>query len=267
VLSGSPLADGVPVVVQKDTPLSETVGVIEETLPIAFVVGAGDSELTVATQGLPVRFYATLGPETFTATDARYNAWVAAIDPALRAIQGTAPEHDAVLNALVDWLYFDAEVSYDTRYGASAYVSYRGDDWTRANFQFSDFLERRMGPVVNCTDCAAILGAYANMLGAVLDYTIILQNFPLNQIKGIGLDEFTNCPFGRGGCGFSYHAVTTDDAGGTIWDATLALDGDADPYSAPNEELLVQTISGEEYLDRLTDGDAVYKYQSQGTIQ
>jgi hypothetical protein len=62
--------------------------------------------------------------------------------------------------------------------------------------------------------------------------------------------------------------VTTDDGGLTIWDATLALDGDLDPRSAPSTELLVQTIDGEEYLERLVrNGFADYYYESRGTIQ
>lgn len=267
VLSGLPLTAGTPIVLQKDTALSETLGVIEDTLQLRFTVDDDGAPLTIATQALPYRFYATFGDETFTEEDVRYHAWVAAIDPALRGIAGTVPEHDAVVDALVAWIYLDAGLRYDTRWGASVYVEYRDDRWNQAHFLFSDFLERRMGTIVNCTDCAAILGAYANMLGAELNYTIILQNFPLNQIKAIGVDAFTACPFGPSYCGFSYHAVTTDDAGGTIWDATLALDGDDAPNAAPSTELLVQTIDGVEYLDRLTDGAAYYRYESQGTLQ
>jgi hypothetical protein len=268
VISGVPIRPGVQVVLQKQEPLSATIGVVEDTIDLRFT--AADSRgqsITIASQALPVRMYATLGASGFSAGTDLYHPWVAAIDPALRGIDGTVPEHDAVIDALTEWVYTQADLTYDTRYGASAYVDY-GRRWDTAKFFFSDFLDRNFGRVVNCTDCASILLTYANMLGARLSYTIILENFSLNQIKSIGGTRFTNCPFGPSGCGFSYHAVTTDDAGGTIWDATLTLDGDDDPSAAPNTELLVQHIAGDEYLDRLVmTGSAAYYYESQGTIQ
>jgi hypothetical protein len=83
----------------------------------------------------------------------------------------------------------------------------------------------------------------------------------LNFIKSIGATDYTHCPFGSQGCGFSYHAVTTPDDAETIYDATLALDGDDDPGAAPFTELLVQTIDGQEYLDRLVmSGNASYMH-------
>jgi hypothetical protein len=110
--------------------------------------------------------------------------------------------------------------------------------------------------------------AYANMIGIPLNYRIVGWNFNLNQILAIGGDDFTNCPFGRGGCGFSYHAVTGGLGYGQIWDATLALDGDSNPTELPAETLLVQGVDEDEYLDRLVkSGQAEYVYESQGTMQ
>lgn len=106
------------------------------------------------------------------------------------------------------------------------------------------------------------------MIGVTLSYTIITPSFNLNYIKAIGGDSFDHCPFGNGGCGFSYHAVTTPDDAGFICDATLALDGDEDPGSYPGEELLVQAITGEEYLDRLVmSGRTNYRYTQKETLQ
>lgn len=262
-LSGSPLVAGVPVVLQRDAAIANGPGVVEETLAIELVAG----EWTIGVQHVPMRIYALFDEPDFDEAGERYHPWVAVVDPALRAIEGVAPDHDRVVDALVDWIYYEQGLKYDTRYGASAYVNYRYSSWDQANFYLADFLARRYGSTVNCTDCAAILGAYANMVGARLNYTIILRDFPLNFIRAIGYDEHTRCPFGSTGCGFSYHAVTTDDGGGTIWDATLALDGDADPATAPNTVLGVKSIPGDEYLDRLSDGNPDYQYESQGTIQ
>lgn len=263
VISGNPMADGVPVVLQKVDALATTPGVVEGELVVRFEAGGK----TFGSQAVPYRAYALFAAPTWDASGPEYTAWVAAVDPALRGIQGVEPTSSAVIDALVEWIYFESGLSYDTVAGASAYTTYT-NGWLDAEFSFTAFLERRRGTIVNCTDCASILLTYANMVGARLDYTIILENFQLNQIKAIGGDEFSNCPFGSWGCGFSYHAVTTNDAGGTIWDATLALDGDEDPGSLPSEELLVQTIDGEEYLDRLVmSGRAKYQDQDQGSIK
>jgi hypothetical protein len=203
----------------------------------------------------------------FERTEPRYSPWVAAIDPALRAIDGTAPEHDAVVNALVEWVYTELDLEYDTQWGASYYTEYRQNDWERGHFQFEAFLERSYGSVVNCSDSASILSAYANMVGAHLNYVILLEDFALNFIQAIGGDSFTQCPFGPWGCGFSYHAMTTDDGGETIWDATLALDGDELPGSTPNTAMLVRAVPGAEYLWRLSPDSAEYDHEAQVTIE
>ena len=77
-----------------------------------------------------------------------------------------------------------------------------------------------------------------------------------------------HCPFGKPwGCGFSYHAVTTLDDAATIWDATLALDGDKDPTSAPSTELMVHGIPGADYLYRLSPDDTYFDNIDQGTLR
>jgi hypothetical protein len=202
------------------------------------------------------------------AADLRYQPWLAAIDPALRAIDGVAPTAHDVTNALVEFIYRELGLEYDTDWGASSYVSYTGRDYSGAHFDMSSFLSRSRGSVINCTDAAAILQAYANMLGVDLSYAIVTPGFNLNYIKAIGGDTFTHCPFGGGGCGFSYHAVTTTDDAATIYDATLALDGDEDPSQSPSTEMLVQGIDGDAYRSRLVmSGSPNYRYIQKGTIQ
>jgi hypothetical protein len=248
VMGSDRVSAGRAITLMRDAPLGDTLGVTDELLTLRFSVGEDE----VAQQAFPLRAYRLLGPATFGSEDRRYNPWMAAIDPALRALEGTPAEHDRVADAVVDWVYHDLGLAYDIE----------------PHFYFSDFLLRANGSIVNCTDSGNITTTYSNMLGAELHHLIILENFDLNEIKAIGIEDYTSCPFGPFGCGFSYHAVTTDDGGETIWDATLALDGDGDPGSGPYDELLVQTIDGEEYLSRLVrDGSADYYYESQGTIQ
>ncbi len=269
VLDDTPLVDGATVTLQRDEPLGTTLGVTEETLTVGVEAVDGDgARWAIASVAMPWRVYRVLEAPTWVEADGeRYDPWVAAVDPALRALEGTAPVREVALDALVRWVFQDGGLAYDTQYGASAYTTYAGGNWSRANFDMTSFLSRKYGVIVNCTDCAGIIVAFGNMLGAHVDYAIIGSNFDLNYILAIGGSEYTHCPFGPGGCGFSYHAVTTDTDNELIWDATLALDGDDDPGSAPHTELLVQSIPADEYLERLAKTRAGYVYQSQGTLQ
>jgi hypothetical protein len=238
--------------------------VVEEDAELQLLVG----EALVMQQAVPLRMYALLGAQNFERSGDAYGHWLAAIDPALRTLDGIEPTNTALLDGLVEFIFDDLGLRYDTQYGASAYVSYRGGSWTRAHFDFSSFLDRRNGSVINCTDAAAILGAYTNMLGGDLSYLILNPGFNLNYILAIGGSEFTSCPFGGDRCGFSYHAVTSPDGGDSIYDATLAIDGDGDPKNTPNTEVLVQGISGPDYKAAIVrDGSPDYHSESKGTIQ
>ncbi len=269
VLDDTALTDGGTVTLQRNDALGSTLGVTEETLQIGVeAVDAQGERWPVASLPMPWRVYRVLDAPTWDEEDGeRYDPWVAAVDPALRAIEGTEPVREAALDALVRWVFEDGGLAYDTEYGASAYTTYVQGDWNRANFDMTSFLARKYGMIVNCTDCAGIIVGFGNMLGAHVDYAIIGWDFDLNYILAIGGTEYDHCPFGGRSCGFSYHAVTTNTDNDLIWDATLALDGDDDPGSAPHTELLVQSIPADEYLERLSKTRAGYVYQAQGTLQ
>jgi hypothetical protein len=264
VLEGSPLVPGAAVVLQRDEPLGDTVGVSELTLELA--LSAGGDPLGV--QILPLRIYRLLDVSAFVGAQDPYRPWAPVVEQALVAIDGAPAEPYAVVDALVEFVYNDLGLTYDTDFGASAYSEYSGWSYQDPHFLLSDFLVRRFGSVINCSDAGNILGAYANMVGARLDHLILSPGFDLNYIHAIGTAEHTRCPFGVGGCGFNYHAVTTIPESGAIWDATLALDGDAAPGASPSIDLMVQAISGAEYLDRLVrSGDPQYQNQAQETLQ
>jgi hypothetical protein len=269
-LDDAPMSDGGWVTLQRDLPLSEdgTVGITEEEVVLEFVVEDKSGPQVIGQQVLPMRFFRMLGEPTFGWEGSKYNPWAAPMFELLQYIEGTPAEHDEVANAVVDYVYHELGLAYDIERGASAYSDYSGWGWNDPHFYFTEFLDREWGTIINCTDAGNLTTTYANMVGAELRHLIILESFALKEIKGIGLDYFTSCPFGPGGCGFSYHAVTTDDSGETIWDATLMLDGDDDPGEAPHEEMPVFAVDGEEYLDRLShDGDTYYDYENRGTIQ
>jgi hypothetical protein len=262
--STDPLTADQPIVLVRDTALDSTLGITEEEVVFTFSF----EDIVLGVQRLPLRMYRVLDESQFDAPAERYEPWVAIVDPALTAIEGTPAETDVVLDALVDFVYFDLGLEYDTVAGASFYSTYQAGFFDGPHFYLSDFLARKDGNVVNCSDSANILGAYANMVGVRLDHLIIEPGFDLNYIQAIGYTTFTSCPFGPGGCGFSYHAVTTYPAAYQIWDATLALDGDDDSGSPPHVELLVQSIDGAEYLERLVrSGNTEYGHQAQETLE
>lgn len=214
-----------------------------------------------ATQSAKLRVYGVLGNEI--GTSAPNLPWVAVVDAATARVAGKSVDPAAIRAALVQLVYEEMGLRYDRKAGASAYTSYTGG-YASARFELASFLKRSRGDVVNCTDCASILSTYTNMIGVKLHYAIIGWSFSLNPILGIG-GTTPGSPFDSGRYAFNYHAVTTHDATKTINDATLALDGDVDPKSAPFSKKLVQNVPGSEYLTRLSPGAPEYKYVDQVT--
>ncbi len=262
VLSGSPVQFGVPIEIQWTDAAALTVE--EGDITVRFHVAGHE----VTTLAVPYRMYRLLGPVDMGREGLTYHAWTSMIDPALRAIDGVEAEHDAVASAVTEWVYYDLGLTYDTMFGASKYSEYGGFSWDEPRFYARDFLTRAFGNVINCSDAGNIVITYANMLGAPLHHIVILENYDLNFLLAIGGDDFVSCPFGPGVCGFSYHAVATDDGAVTVWDATAAVDGDEDPGQTPNTLLLVQALTGEDYLFRLVrSGFAEYDYESVVELQ
>lgn len=218
-------------------------------------------------QSVTLRFYGVLGNTQGMTTPNL--PWVAVVDEATQAIAGSASDAEGARAALVKHVYEKMGLTYDRRSGASAYTRYSGTGgWGTATFSLAEFLKRSRGRVVNCSDCGSILSTYANMIGAKSRYAIIGWNFKLNPILGIGATMFGS-PFDSGRLGFSYHAVTTPDATLHIDDATLAVDGDMDPKTAPHTKQLVQSLTGDDYLTRLSptfgSGTPAYQYKDQST--
>lgn len=252
-----------PITLRLEKSPVETVNRYDLTLKWSFEAKGDDGWKAIpgATQEAKVRVYGVLGNEIGTA--APNLPWVAVVDEATAKIGGATKDAAEVRKILVQYVFEEMSLRYDRRSGASAYTAYPSG-YVSARFDLTSFLKRSRGNVVNCTDCASILSSYSNMVGAGLHYAIIGFNFSLNPIMGIGSTAYGS-PFESGRMGFSYHAVTTHDASKTINDATLALDGDTDPKVAPQMKMLVQNVSGSEYLTRLSPGVPEYKYADQIT--
>lgn len=216
-----------------------------------------------ATQSATFRVYGVLG-NTQGASSPQL-PWVALVDEATHAIGGKATDADGARSILVKHVFKEMGLAYDRRSGASAYTySTSADGFTNDVFALSSFTKRSYGNIVNCSDCGSILSTYANMIGAELHYCIIGWDFSLNPIEGIGSTTFGS-PFDSGRFGFRYHAVTSPDKSAHIFDATLAVDGDSDPTDSTYTEQLVQGLTGDDYLHRLSPGTPAWKYVDQTT--
>jgi hypothetical protein len=112
-------------------------------------------------------------------------------------------------------------------------------------FDCSAFLERLRGGIgngrfVNCSDCAAIVATFANVLGCDLWQSKMggLQPFPLNPTRSIGSRFWQSaCTVGA----FATHEVAWKGAcleDDELYDACLEIDGDTDPTRAPHTPLL-----------------------------
>jgi hypothetical protein len=201
------------------------------------------------------RIYALAGPPVLASDDVPHRAWVDVVDTATRWANGEALLPEEVAGALVEGVYYDLGLRYDNVEGASAYTWYAGDAFGEAQFDLSAFRTRQYGSTINCSDAASILETYAGMVGVDLRYHILLSEFgdgfDLNFIRAIGFDAFDETPFLGDRGAFRYHAVV-GPASGTIFDATLALDGDGDATTAPHVVLLPVDLPQAQYLEALS---------------
>ena len=169
------------------------------------------------------------------------NPWTEALDYACAWAAGTKNRDDAAA-AITQQINANLGLAYDMAAGASHYTSN-----FLAIFELTQFLAylkngTGLGPIVNCTDCATITTTFSNLVGCDLHASKMGSGFALTPIKGIGQPGF-GCP--NWGCSFSFHEVAWKGANGNpdpIFDACLRVDGDTNPWAAPNVALLPVNI-------------------------
>jgi hypothetical protein len=189
------------------------------------------------------RVYMVLGEPTEPWQQAPYNPgnlqlpWTDALDIACRW-SALATTSDAVMAGVTRAVYAlgPGTITYDCPGGGSTHYS-------NPQFDCSAFLDRLhggfgLGQYVNCTDCATIVAAFSNVLGADLWESRMGWGFALNELLAIGSSTWqTACDWGS----FRYHEVAWAGActeNDNVWDACLQVDGDADPATAPHTALL-----------------------------
>ncbi|MFN9810618.1 MAG: hypothetical protein ACK6CU_13400 [Deltaproteobacteria bacterium] len=203
---------------------------------------------------ITLRMYGLVAPPVFARTTIPHRPWVDVLDTIAGWVDGRSGEQAGVGAAIVEGVYNRSGLRYDTRSGASRYSDYLSG-WGGGVFEMQEFQERRYGSVINCSDAASIVSAYANMIGLDFRYRILTHRtadgFDLNYLQGIGSPMFTYSPFDSGRASFRYHAIVSSRDVRT-WDATLAVDGDGNPSSAPFTQLLVQDLDPMAYLVALS---------------
>ncbi|MBW2262994.1 MAG: hypothetical protein JRG91_13535 [Deltaproteobacteria bacterium] len=182
-----------------------------------------------------------------TAT-APYIAWVKAVDLVAGWVDGPATEGDITgsVTAAVNSFF---GLQYDTSRGACHYTTGNVDNHT---MQMSDFIEDYDAgsfTVVNCSDCACLQTTFANMVGVDHEYEILglTDRIELNYMIPIGRSWMV--PFAGS---FRYHAVSTNDVGGSISDACAELDDDSDPRNPPHTAILPVDMTYATYKQKLS---------------
>lgn len=156
--------------------------------------------------------------------------WTEALDIACRWANGArdADEAAAAITRTVFALGAGL-LSYDCAIGAAAYAF--------EVFLLTEFIERLRGglgrgPYVNCSDCAAAVATFANVLGADLwesrmggPFTGLLGYFPVNPVRTIGSASW-GLPCGWWP-GWTFHEVAWSgdcNAADSVFDGCLQLD-------------------------------------------
>lgn len=221
----------------------------------------GEWQPMPGTFSVPLRIYGLAGVPVFGYSTLPHRTWVDVIDRITGWIDGAASTPNETAALLVQHVYEDTDLRYDTASGASFYTEYPGRGFEEAIFYMQDFEARENGRIINCSDAASILSSYGSMAGVDLRYHILTSRFglsagfDLNYIRAIGMPAFDDTPFDSGRGGFRYHAIvgSPDDRS---WDATLALDGDTNPAASPFEMLLAQSLDPDRYLQALSSEPA-----------
>lgn len=200
-----------------------------------------------------VRFYGVVGPHTLGQSGLPHLPWVEVVDDVATWVGGASADPVEVGQAIADAVFNDMGLVYSAS-GSPAYTWFNDfERFQNAEFQLYAFLNRSQGSTINCSDAGSIVSTYGNMVGIDLRYQKIVQDFPLHYILPIGRPSFTDDPFNDGGLGFSFHAVIAD-ADLNIWDATLALDGDGNPGSAPHSPLVAVAMPPASHGSTLSPG-------------
>lgn len=171
--------------------------------------------------------------------------WVGVLEDTSTVMEGVAANTSDVLDALRDYLFEHEYIIYDP--GSGDYTDFEGEYiyWTSITAQISSFLDRRSGLSLYCHSMSCTLSALAGNHGVYAEQLVLGVYFYTNQTRAAGTSSWQRWSFNS-------HSVVSPDDGETIWDSSIAMDGDDTPSSEPIDEVMPRGMDGEEYFWRLT---------------
>ena len=174
--------------------------------------------------------------------------WVGVLDDTATIMEGVPATTNDVLDALRDYLFNHEYIVYDP--GAGDYTDFEGPYifWSEITAQISAFLDRRSGLHLYCHSMSCTLSALAGNHGVFAEQLVLGVDFYTNQTRAAGTDGWQRW-------GFNSHSVVSPDDGATIWDSSIAMDGDDEPDDWPIDEIMPRGMDGDEYMWRLTYDD------------
>ena len=175
-------------------------------------------------------------------------AWVGVLDDLADTLQGLDPTTDTILDNIREALNHDPYLAYNPN--DSAYTDYQGAYvyWDWIWLDLSGWLARQDGIDLYCHSVSCLLSTLAGMWGVDAPQQVLGVGFTTNQTRAAGSETWQRWSF-------TSHSVVSPDGGLTIWDASIDLDGDDDPYDQPVEPLCPLGMPVDEYLWRLTYDD------------
>ena len=175
--------------------------------------------------------------------------WIGVLEDTAELFEGVPATIEDTLDTLRDYLFYHDYLLYDP--GSGTYSDFEGDYmyWSSITAEVSSFLDRREGLSLYCHSMSCMLSALAGNHGVRAEQIVLGVNFTTNLTRAAGSDNWR-------AWSFNSHSVVTPDDGETIWDASIALDGDDAPDDDDSiEEVMPRGMSGEEYMWRLSYDD------------
>lgn len=174
--------------------------------------------------------------------------WVGVLAELEEDLQGLPAEPEVVLDQVRDHLNQDRWLIYNP--SDSAYSSYSGP-YIYWDYIWSDlgiWLDRAEGIELYCHSLSCLLSVLSGHWGVYAPQQVLGVGFNTNYTLAAGTTSWQTWSFNS-------HSVVSPDEGATLWDASIDLDGDGDPGSAPSEALAPKGLSQEEYLGLLTEDE------------
>jgi hypothetical protein len=171
--------------------------------------------------------------------------WIGTIADVMNVLDGVEPDSASVLDALRYYLYDNDWLVYDPN--VDSYSEYEGPYiyWDSITSDLSSWLDRRDGTHLYCHSVSCLYSSLAASVGVSAPQQVLGVGFETNLARAAGTDTWQRW-------GFNSHSVVSPDGGATTWDASIDLDGDADPYSEPVTPVAPMGLPTAEYMALLT---------------